>query len=186
MKFTHFFIEHPRFATVLSVFIAVFGLATMFALPIAQYPNIVPTTISVTAKFPGASAETVAKTVATPLEQAINGVENIDYISSQSTGNGVLDLTVIFKVGTDANTALLLTQNRVQDALSRLPDDVQRQGVQVRKTTPAILLAVHSYSPDRSRDVLYQSNYITLRVKAVSSAPVARFTFTKYGAGAPW
>src|SRR5882757_167368 len=90
MKFTHFFINHPRFATVLSVFIAAFGSAAMFTLPIAQYPNIVPTTISITTRFPGASAETVAKTVATPLEQAINGVENIDYISSQSTGNGAL------------------------------------------------------------------------------------------------
>src|ERR1700744_4550211 len=112
MKFTHFFIDHLSFAPVLSIFIAVFGLAAMFGLPIAQYPNIVPTTISVTTRFPGASAERGAKTVATPREQAINGVENIDYISSQSTGNGALDITIIFKVGTDPNTALLLTQNR--------------------------------------------------------------------------
>lgn len=160
MKFTHFFIDRPRFATVLSVFIAAFGLAAMFGLPIAQYPNIVPTTISVTTRFPGASAETVAKTVATPLEQAINGVENIDYISSQSTGNGALDITIIFKVGTDANTALLLTQNRVQDTLSRLPQEVQLQGVEVKKTIKALVLGVHVYSPDGSRTAEYMSNYM--------------------------
>ncbi len=120
MKFTHFFIDHPRFATVLSLFIAVVGLAAMFELPIAQYPNIVPPTIEITTVFPGASAETVAKTVATPLEQAINGVENMDYISSQSTGNGRLTITVIFKIGSDPNLDLMLTRNRVEDTLSRL------------------------------------------------------------------
>jgi multidrug efflux pump subunit AcrB len=114
MKLAHFFIDHPRFATVINIFIVVIGLACMTRLSIAQYPNIVPTTIQVTTAFPGASAETIARTVAIPLEQAINGVEKMDYITSQSTGDGRLAITVIFKVGTDPNTALMLTRNRVQ------------------------------------------------------------------------
>src|SRR3981189_3876342 len=121
MKLTHFFIDHPRFAVVINIFFILFGLAAITVLPIAQYPNIVPPTIQITTSYPGASADTVARTVATPLEQAINGVENMDYITSQSTGNGLLTITVIFKVGTDPNTALILTPNRVQDTLSRLP-----------------------------------------------------------------
>jgi hydrophobe/amphiphile efflux-1 (HAE1) family protein len=160
MKLTHFFIDHPRFATVLSLFIAVFGLATMFTLPVAQYPNIVPPTIEISTVFPGASAETVAKTVATPLEQAINGVENMDYISSQSTGDGRLTITVIFKIGSDPNTDLMLTRNRVQDTLSRLPQEVQLQGVTVKKTIKALVLGVHVYSPDGSRSPAYMSNYM--------------------------
>ena len=103
--------------------------------------------------------------MATPLEQQINGVENMLYMSSQSTGDGKLTITVTFRIGTDLNVAQMLTQNRVQDALSRLPEDVQRLGVQVRKATPNILLAVHLYSPDSSRDTLYMSNYATLHVK---------------------
>ena len=128
MKLSHFFIDHPRFAAVVSIFIVVFGLAAAAFLPVAQYPNIVPPTVQITASYPGASAEVVARTVATPLEQAINGVENMDYISSQSTGNGQLSITVIFKIGTNINTALMLTHNRVQDTLSRLPQEVQLQG----------------------------------------------------------
>src|SRR3981189_2386566 len=149
MKLAHFFIDHPRFASVINVFIVLFGLAASPFLPIAQYPNIVPPTIQITTSYPGASADTVARTVATPLEQAINGVENMDYITSQSTGNGLLTITVIFKVGTDPNTALMLTRNRVQDTLSRLPQEVQLQGVEVKKTIPALLLGVHPYSPDQ-------------------------------------
>src|ERR1700736_1486212 len=131
MKLTHFFIDHPRFAVVINVFFTLFGLAAMVALPIAQYPDIVPPTVQITTSYPGASADTIARTVATPLEQAINGVENMDYLSSQSTSNGLLAITVTFKIGTDMNVALMLTHNRVQDTLSRLPDEVQRQGVQV-------------------------------------------------------
>jgi len=160
MKLAHFFIDHPRFATVINIFIVVIGLACMTRLPIAQYPNIVPTTIQVTTAFPGASAETIARTVAIPLEQAINGVEKMDYITSQSTGDGRLTITVIFKVGTDPNTALMLTRNRVQDTLSRLPQEVQLQGVQVKKTIQALLLGVHVYSPDSSRSAEYMSNYM--------------------------
>jgi hydrophobe/amphiphile efflux-1 (HAE1) family protein len=165
MRLTHFFIDRPIFATVLSTFLTLVGLGALFILPIAQYPEIVPPTVQVTTTYPGASAETVSRTVATPLEQQINGVENMLYLSSQSTGDGKLTVTVTFQIGTDLNVAQMLTQNRVQDALPRLPEDVQRLGVQVRKATPNILLAVHLYSPDNSRDTLYLSNYATLHVK---------------------
>ena len=165
MKLSHFFIDHPRFAAVINIFITVFGLATLSFLPVAQYPNIVPPTVQITASYPGASAETVAHTVATPLEQAINGVENMDYISSQSTSDGLLTITVIFKIGTDINVALTLTHDRVEDTLSRLPQEVQLQGVRVKKTIPALLLGVHPYSPDGSRSAEYISNYMILNVK---------------------
>ena len=151
MKLTHFFIDHPRFAIVLNVFIVLAGLTTIFSLPITQYPNIVPPTIKVTTLYPGASADVIARTVATPLEQAINGVEGMEYISSQSTGNGQLTITVIFKIGSNADNDLLLTQTRVQNTLARLPEEVQLQGVQVKKTIDDLLLAVHAYSPDGSR-----------------------------------
>ena len=167
MRLSHFFIDQPIFATVLSVFVTLIGLGALVILPVAQYPEIVPPTVQVTTVYPGASAETVSRTVATPLEQQINGVENMLYMGSQSTGDGKLTITVTFRIGTDLNVAQMLTQNRVQDALPRLPEDVQRLGVQVRKATPNILLAVHLYSPDRSRDTLYMSNYATLHVKDV-------------------
>jgi len=167
VRLTHTFIDRPIFATVLSVFVTLIGLGALAILPVAQYPEIVPPTVQVTTAYPGASAETVSRTVATPLEQQINGVENMLYMSSQSTGDGKLTITVSFRIGTDLNVAQMLTQNRVQDAIPRLPEDVQRLGVQVRKSTPNILLAVHLYSPDSSRDTLYLSNYATLHVKDV-------------------
>ena len=165
MRFTHRFIDRPILATVVSVCVTLIGLGALVVLPIAQYPEIVPPTVQVTTTYPGASAEVVSKTVATPLEQEINGVEHMIYMNSQSTGDGKLTITVTFRIGTDLNVAQMLTQNRVQDALPRLPEDVQRLGVQVRKATPNILLAVHLYSPDASRDLLYLSNYATLHVK---------------------
>jgi hydrophobe/amphiphile efflux-1 (HAE1) family protein len=160
VRLSHFFIDHPVFAAVINIFIVILGLSAVFFLPTAQYPNIVPPTITVQANYPGASAETVARTVATPLEQAINGVEGMDYISSQSTANGQLAITVIFKIGTDPNVDLNLTQNRVQDTLSRLPQEVQLQGVQVKKTIQALLLGIHAYSPDGSRSPEWISNYM--------------------------
>jgi hydrophobe/amphiphile efflux-1 (HAE1) family protein len=165
MRFTHLFIDRPILATVLSVFLTLIGLGALVVMPVSQYPQIVPPTVQVTTSYPGASAQVVSETVATPLEQSINGVEDMIYMSSQSTGDGNLTITVTFRIGTDLNVAQMLTQNRVQDALPRLPDDVQRLGVQVRKATPNILLAVHLFSPDGSRDNLYLSNYATLHVK---------------------
>ena len=125
MKLAHFFIEHPRFAIVLNVFIVLAGLATMFSLPITQYPNIVPPTIKVTTLYPGASADVIARTVATPLEQAINGVEGMEYISSQSTGNGQLTITVIFTIGSDADIDLCAPKRAFRIRSARLPQEVQ-------------------------------------------------------------
>src|ERR1700741_289641 len=165
MRLAHTFIDRPILATVLSLFLTLVGLGALLILPVAQYPEIVPPTVQITTIYPGASADTVSRTVATPLEQQINGVENMLYMGSQSTEDGRLTITVTFRIGTDLNVAQMLTQNRVQDALPRLPEDVQRLGVQVRKATPSILLAVHMFSPDDTRDVLYMSNYATLHLK---------------------
>ena len=171
MKLAHFFIDHPRFATVLSIFITIAGIVTMLFLPIAQYPSIVPPTIDITTTFPGASADTIARTVATPIEQAVNGVENMDYISSQSTSDGVLTTTVYFKIGSDPNLDLILTRNRVLDAVSRLPPEVQLQGVKVNKTIKALVLGVHVYSPDGSRSPEYLYNYMLKIRDQISRLP---------------
>jgi hydrophobe/amphiphile efflux-1 (HAE1) family protein len=165
MKLTHFFIERPRFAIVINAFITLFGLAAMVSLPVAQYPDIVPPTVQITTAYPGASADTIARTVATPLEQAINGVENMDYMTSQSTGDGNFTLTVTFKIGSDVNVAQMLTNSRVTDTLTRLPDPVQKIGVKVQKVIPAFLLGIFPYSPHGTRSVSYISNYMTLRVR---------------------
>jgi hydrophobe/amphiphile efflux-1 (HAE1) family protein len=165
MRLSHFFIDRPIFATVVSLFITIVGGVAYFILPIAQYPEIAPPTIQVTATYPGASAEVVSQTVATPLEQQINGVENMLYISSQATGDGKLTLTVTFKLGTNLDTAQVLTQNRVAIALPRLPDAVQRLGVTVNKSSPDMLMVIHLVSPDGSHNQLYLSNYATLQVK---------------------
>jgi len=165
MRFSHFFIDHPVFATVLSLFITIVGGVAYFTLPVTQYPEIAPPMVQVTATYPGASAEVLSQTVATPLEQQINGVENMLYLSSQSTGDGKLIVSVTFKLGTNLDTAQVLTQNRVSVALPRLPDAVQRLGVTVKKNSPDILMVIHLSSPDDSRDQLYLSNYATLHVK---------------------
>ena len=165
MRLSHTFIDRPILATVLCTFITLIGLGALLVLPVAQYPEIAPPTIQITTTYPGASASVVAETVATPLEQQVNGVQDMLYMSSQGTGDGKLTITVTFKLGTNLDTAEVLTQNRVQVALPRLPEDVQRQGVVVKKATPNILLAVHMLSPDGSRDQLYVSNYTTLHVK---------------------
>ena len=165
MKFTHFFIDHPIFASVVSFFITIVGAVAYFTLPITQYPEIAPPTIQITATYPGASAEVVSATVSTPLEQQINGVENMLYMNSQATGDGKLTITVTFKLGTNLDTAQVLTQNRIATALPRLPDQVQRLGVTVKKASPDLMMVVHLYSPKDTRDQLYLSNYATLQVK---------------------
>jgi hydrophobe/amphiphile efflux-1 (HAE1) family protein len=165
MKLSHFFIDRPIFAAVISIIITLIGGVAYFSLPVAQYPEIAPPSIQVTAQYPGASAEIVASTVATPLEQQINGVDNMIYMTSQSTSDGAMALTVTFKLGTNLDTAQVLVQNRVSTALPRVPDEVRAIGVTVNKQSPDLMLVVHLYSPDGSRDQLYVSNYATLHVQ---------------------
>ncbi|MBI1776098.1 MAG: multidrug efflux RND transporter permease subunit [Proteobacteria bacterium] len=167
MRLSHFFIDRPIFATVLSVFITLVGGYAYFTLPVAQYPEIAPPTIVVNAAYPGASAEVVSDTVATPLEQEINGVENMLYMVSQATGDGNLALTIAFALGTDLDIAQVLVQNRVAIAQPRLPEEVSRIGVTVRKNSPDLMMVIHLSSPDGSRDQLYVSNYATLQIKDV-------------------
>jgi len=167
MRFSHFFIDRPIFATVLSVFITLVGGVAYFSLPVAQYPEIAPPTVVINASYPGASAEVVSETVATPIEQEINGVENMLYMVSQATGDGNVSITVTFALGTDLNIAQVLVQNRLAIAQPKLPDEVQRLGVTVRKNSPDLMMVIHLYSPDGSRDQLYISNYVTLQVKDV-------------------
>ncbi len=167
MKLCHFFIDRPIFATVISVLITLLGVVAFFTLPVAQYPEIAPPTIVVTASYPGAAAAVVSDTVATPLEEQINGVENMLYMVSQATGDGSVAITITFALGTNLDTAQVLVQNRVAIAQPRLPTEVQRIGVTVKKNSPDMLMVVHMSSPDNSRDVLYISNYATLQVKDV-------------------
>ena len=169
MRLSHFFIDHPIFASVLSLFMTIVGGVAYFTLPVSQYPEIAPPIVQVTATYPGASAEVLSQTVATPLEQQINGVENMLYLSSQATGDGKLTINVTFKIGTNLDSAQVLTQNRVAIAVPRLPDAVQRLGVTVVKSSPDLLMVVHIFSPDHSRDQLYLSNYATLHVKDMLS-----------------
>ena len=165
MRFSRFFIDRPVFAAVISVIITLLGVFAYPTLPIAQYPEIAPPTITVTAVYPGASAEVIADTVATPLEQEINGVEDMLYMSSSSTSDGLLTVTLTFKLGTDLNSAQVLVQNRVATAEARLPEEVRRLGVVTRKASPDLLMVIHLYSPDGSRGPEYISNYATLNIK---------------------
>ena len=163
--FAKFFIDRPVFATVLSLVIVIIGLVALTGLPIAQYPEVTPPTISISALYPGASAAVVADTVSAPIEQEVNGVENMLYMLSKSTNDGQLYIDVTYKLGTDLDDAQVLTQNRVAIAEAKLPDEVKRQGVTVKKKSPMILLCVNLLSPDKSKDQLYLSNYATIQVK---------------------
>ncbi|MBA4090691.1 MAG: hydrophobe/amphiphile efflux-1 family RND transporter [Sphingobium sp.] len=165
MRFSRFFIDRPIFAAVIAVVITVIGALAFIGLPVSQYPDIVPPTVTVAAQYPGASAETVASTVAAPIEQEINGVDDMLYQSSQSTGDGKVTITVTFKIGTDLDAAQVLVQNRVAVAVPRLPEEVQRLGVVTRKTTPEFLMVVNLQSPDGTFDRNYLSNYALTQVR---------------------
>jgi multidrug efflux pump len=165
MNFSRIFIDRPIFAAVISIVIVIVGAIAYQTLPLAQYPEVAPPTIIVKTTYPGASPQVIAETVATPIEQEINGVEDMLYMSSQSTSDGAMTLTITFKLGTDLDKAQVLVQNRVSIAEPKLPDDVRRQGITTLKSSPDLLMVVHMVSPDNSYDQLYISNYAILQVR---------------------
>lgn len=165
MNLSGFFIDRPIFAGVVSILIFLAGLLAMFQLPVAEYPEVTPPNIIVNAQFPGASPAVIAETVATPLEEQINGVENMLYMSSLASADGLLTLTVTFKIGTDPDLAQQLVQNRVSQALTRLPDITRQLGVTTAKSSPDLTMVVHLKSPQGRYDMLYLRNYGTLNVK---------------------
>jgi len=162
---SQYFIDRPIFATVLSLVILILGGVALVALPVAQYPDVTPPTIQIQAFYPGASAQVVADTVTAPIEQEVNGVDDMLYVSSRSTGDGQSVIDVTFKLGTDVDQAQVLTQNRVAVALAKLPEEVKRQGVVTKKKASSILLCVNLFSPDGRYDQLYLSNYALIQVK---------------------
>jgi len=164
MRISHFFIDRPIFAAVVSIVFVILGVVSFARLPVAQYPEIAPPIINVSGQYPGASADVVASTVVTPIEQQINGVENMIYMSSNSTADGRFSISVSFELGTNLDIAQVQVQNRVAIAQPRLPADVRNIGVTVTKSSPDLMMVVHLYSPDKSRDTLFISNYATLEI----------------------
>src|SRR5438270_2631523 len=160
-----FFIDRPVLAWVISIVIILLGGIAAALLPVAEYPEITPPTVRVTGNYPGANSQVVADTVAAPIEQQVNGVEGMLYMSSQSGNDGSYTLSVTFDVGTDRNTALVMVQNRVTLALPQLPTDVQRQGITIRKKTPDVLQIVSFTSPDGRYDNIYLSNFALIYVR---------------------
>jgi HAE1 family hydrophobic/amphiphilic exporter-1 len=167
MRLTHFFIDRPIFASVLSIILTLVGVISFRALPITEFPEIAPPTVAVTTLFAGAAADVVSETVASPIEQEINGVDDMLYVVSQATGDGALEIDVVFKPGTNVDQAQVLVQNRVAIALPRLPEEVQRIGVTVKKKSPDLLMVIHLISPNDTLDQAYISNYATINVKDV-------------------
>lgn len=165
MRFAHFFISRPIFASVIWILVMLVGAISYQSLPVSQYPEIAPPTIAVSASYPGASAETISETVAATIEEEINGVEGMLYISSQSTSAGTMSISVTFEPGTDLDIAQVLVQNRVALAEPRLPEAVRRLGISTVKSNPDALMVIHMYSPDASRDQLYISNYVRLQMR---------------------
>src|ERR1041384_6766470 len=165
MRISHFFIDRPIFAAVVSIVFVIIGGVSFFRLPIAQYPEIAPPVVNVSGQYPGASADVVATTVVSPIEDQINGVENMLYVSSNATPAGRFSIAVTFDLGTNLDIAQVQVQNRVAIARPRLPADVRNIGVTVTKSSPDLMMVVHLYSPDKSRDALYISNYATLEIK---------------------
>jgi multidrug efflux pump len=167
MRFSRFFIDRPIFAAVVSIVIFIAGLLAMFGLPVSEYPEVVPPSVVVRAIYPGANPRVISEAVATPLEEQINGVENMLYMNSQATSDGVLTMTVTFRVGTDPDLAQVQVQNRVSQALPRLPEEVRQLGVTTVKSSPNFIMVVHLLSPDNRYDVTYLRNYGLLQVKDV-------------------
>lgn len=167
MNFSDYFIKRPILAGVLSIVIFLVGLISMWRLPVSEYPEVAPPTVVVRATYPGANPKTISETVAAPLEQAINGVENSLYMASQATSDGVMTLTITFKIGTNLDNAQMQVQNRVSQALPKLPAEVRSLGVTTTKTSPDLLMVVHLYSPDGRYDDVYIRNYATLQVRDV-------------------
>src|SRR4029077_4705455 len=165
VNFSSFFITRPIFAVVLSIGIVIGGALALLKLPISEYPAVVPPTVIVRAAFPGANPKVIAETVAAPLEQQMNGVEDMLYMFSQATSDGSLTLTITFAIGTNLDTAQVQVQNRVAQALPRLPQEVQRIGLTTEKASPDIMMAANLVSPDERYDMLYLSNLAHLRVK---------------------
>ena len=167
MRFAHFFVDRPIFASVLSIVLLIVGGIAYTQLPVAQYPEIAPPTIVVRTSYPGADAETIANVVATPIEQEINGVEDMLYMSSYSTADGSMALTITFKLGTDLDKAQVLVQNRVSIAEPRLPEEVRRLGITTTKSSPDLMMVIYLLSPDNRYDQLYVSNYARSRIRDV-------------------
>src|SRR5882724_9157399 len=165
MNLSRFFIDRPIFAGVISVVIFLAGAVSLFRLPISEYPEVVQPSVVVRAQFPGGNPKVIAETVATPLEEQINGTENMLYMFSQASSDGQLTLTVTFKLGTDPDLAQQLVQNRVNQALPRLPDVTRALGVTTEKSSPNLTMVVHLRSPHGRYDALYLRNYAVLNVK---------------------
>jgi hydrophobe/amphiphile efflux-1 (HAE1) family protein len=182
MRISHFFIDRPIFASVVSIVFVILGGVAAFRLPVAQYPEIAPPIINITGQYPGASAETVAETVVAPIEQQVNGVEGMLYVSSNSTADGRFSISVTFDIGTNLDIAQVQVQNRVSTATPRLPLQVQQIGVTVAKSSPDILMVVNLYSPDKSRDTLFISNYANLQIKDVLTRVDGVGSITVFGA----